>query len=264
MNKKTRTKMPKWYLAAMNDGLFIIDKPPRPSTDDQDFEAPGGPEMVLNVAALTQDRAERIVEQHNKEVEDAGFEAVQSLAELVDQHRTVMNPMGFADKTARPVSNLAAAESVKYFMAYGFYCCWPGDREDDPNSGCQYVRPVALDDVEQLRTVFLGCVCRAVIGFWMGAYRPDSGVVSISSNGVFLKDPSGIKLHNCWEVNVYFGPDDIEFVFTGLTRLPIQIHLGYLALLNRPRVKDELYEAARYVKQIPDQVKEVAKYAGDL
>lgn len=55
----------KWYLGAMNDGLFIIDTPPRPSTDDQWHDRPDGPSMVLNVTELPRDKAQAIVDAHN-------------------------------------------------------------------------------------------------------------------------------------------------------------------------------------------------------
>lgn len=56
--------MKRWYLASKNDGLFIIDAPPRPSNDDQNHDA-GGPDMVLNISALSHERAQEIVDAHN-------------------------------------------------------------------------------------------------------------------------------------------------------------------------------------------------------
>ncbi len=55
----------RWYLGAMNDGLFIINTPPRPSTDDQWHDRPNGPTLVLNIVALTHERAQAIVDAHN-------------------------------------------------------------------------------------------------------------------------------------------------------------------------------------------------------
>lgn len=60
-----------WYLGSMNDGLFIINTPPRPSTDDVWFDRPDGPTLVLNVVALSEERAQAIVDAHNFEVEAA-------------------------------------------------------------------------------------------------------------------------------------------------------------------------------------------------
>jgi hypothetical protein len=57
--------MERWYLGSMNDGLFIINTPPRPSTDDQFHERTDGPTVVLNVNGLPQARAQEIVDAHN-------------------------------------------------------------------------------------------------------------------------------------------------------------------------------------------------------
>ena len=60
--------MRRWYLGSMNDGLFIIDAPPRPSTDDVFHDRTNGPSLVLNVVALTSEQAQAIVDAHNAEV----------------------------------------------------------------------------------------------------------------------------------------------------------------------------------------------------
>ena len=55
----------RWYLGSLNDGLFIIDTPPRPSTDDAWRDRPDGPSLVLNVVALKPEQAQAIVDAHN-------------------------------------------------------------------------------------------------------------------------------------------------------------------------------------------------------
>jgi len=60
----------RWYLGSMNDGLFIIDKPPSPSgTDVPPGVYANSPDMILNVTALTQERAQAIVDAHNDAIE---------------------------------------------------------------------------------------------------------------------------------------------------------------------------------------------------
>lgn len=54
-----------WHLGAMNDGLFIIDAPPRPSTDDIVHDREDGPTMILNVTDLPEAKAQAIVNAHN-------------------------------------------------------------------------------------------------------------------------------------------------------------------------------------------------------
>lgn len=54
-----------WYVGAQNDGLFVIDAPPRPSTDDIN------PDQDVNVIAVLGDNraaAELLVHEHNEKV----------------------------------------------------------------------------------------------------------------------------------------------------------------------------------------------------
>lgn len=55
----------RWYLGSMNDGLFIINQLPRPSTDDMVHERPDGPSLVINVTDLPRAKAQAIVDGHN-------------------------------------------------------------------------------------------------------------------------------------------------------------------------------------------------------
>jgi hypothetical protein len=54
-----------WYLGSQNDGLFIIDKPPRPSNDDQWHDRPDGPSLVIPLGSTAKDKAQAIVDAHN-------------------------------------------------------------------------------------------------------------------------------------------------------------------------------------------------------
>jgi hypothetical protein len=55
----------KWHLGSMNDGLFIIDTPPRPSTDDIHAERTDGPSIVLKVHGMSVTDAQAICDAHN-------------------------------------------------------------------------------------------------------------------------------------------------------------------------------------------------------
>lgn len=57
----------RWYLASKNSGLFIIDRPPRPSDDYENHNSE--PPMVLNVTRLTREQAEEIVAAHNAAID---------------------------------------------------------------------------------------------------------------------------------------------------------------------------------------------------
>jgi hypothetical protein len=58
----------RWHLASMNDGLFIINAPPRPSNDDIWPDRKDGPSIVLNVTELPADKARKIVDAMNAQV----------------------------------------------------------------------------------------------------------------------------------------------------------------------------------------------------
>lgn len=61
-----------WHLGSMNDGLFIINTPPRPSTDDQWHDRPDGPTVVLNVTDLSAKKAQAVVDAHNTAIRALG------------------------------------------------------------------------------------------------------------------------------------------------------------------------------------------------
>lgn len=62
--RKTNMKDGKWYLGAMNDGLFIIDEPPQPAPIDYFCDADHSVNVIV---AMGNDRAraEAIIEAHN-------------------------------------------------------------------------------------------------------------------------------------------------------------------------------------------------------
>ena len=69
MTEAERAKgLAEWYLGSMNDGLFIIDTPPRPSTDDIVQDRTDGPDLVINVTDLPIEKARAVVDAHNKSV----------------------------------------------------------------------------------------------------------------------------------------------------------------------------------------------------
>jgi hypothetical protein len=48
---------PPWYVGSMNDCVFIINKPPRPSTDEVWHDRPDGPEVICKIGPSAQDEA---------------------------------------------------------------------------------------------------------------------------------------------------------------------------------------------------------------
>lgn len=66
MNKKVKAERRRWYVGAMNDGLFIVDQPPRPSNDDPWHDRPDGPSLILPTFPLSLERVQAIVDAHNE------------------------------------------------------------------------------------------------------------------------------------------------------------------------------------------------------
>lgn len=78
--------MKHWHLASMNDGLFIIDTPPRPSNDNIWHERLNGPSVVLNVTELSLKKALVVVEAHNSRVEELERQLA-DMEEVLDEAR---------------------------------------------------------------------------------------------------------------------------------------------------------------------------------
>lgn len=93
----------RWYLGSMNDGLFIIDAKPRPSTDDQVHDRRDGPTVVLNATGLSNDKAQAIADAHNDSVSrlETALRAVllfHSASTWDDEKRTVWRSMTGAEE----------------------------------------------------------------------------------------------------------------------------------------------------------------------
>lgn len=60
--------MEPWYLGAQNDGLFIINRPPRPSNDHPIHDRADGPTLVLPLGNMPEKQARAIIDAHNSEL----------------------------------------------------------------------------------------------------------------------------------------------------------------------------------------------------
>lgn len=55
----------RWYLGSQNDGLFIINQPPRPSNDHPIHDRKDGPTLAIPIGNMAKDKAQAIVDAHN-------------------------------------------------------------------------------------------------------------------------------------------------------------------------------------------------------
>ena len=55
----------RWYLSSMNDGLFIINTPPRPSTENVWHDRSDGPTLVIPIHEMDHKMAQKICDAHN-------------------------------------------------------------------------------------------------------------------------------------------------------------------------------------------------------
>jgi hypothetical protein len=91
MNPKTTAK---WYVGVMNDAPFIIDAPPRPSTDDCVHDRKDGPDFVVRVHGLRDQDVKDIVEEHNRVV-DVLSEIKRDLEQLEPEMKKEWDIAGF-------------------------------------------------------------------------------------------------------------------------------------------------------------------------
>lgn len=85
----------RWYLGALNDGLFIINQPPSPCGTDipPDWGTP--PSLVLNVTDLPQDKAQAIVDAHNAFISAEQGNGDQSRGDTATNPGSEILPKGF-------------------------------------------------------------------------------------------------------------------------------------------------------------------------
>lgn len=88
----------KWYIGAQNDAPFIINREPRPITDDPWHERPYGPTVVIAVDGLPE-VAHDIVEAHNKVVDEL-MEEVNRLTDYAIGLTMISGDEGIAAKQA--------------------------------------------------------------------------------------------------------------------------------------------------------------------
>lgn len=85
----------RWYLGALNDGLFIINLPPSPCGTDipPDWGTP--PSLVLNVTDLPQEKAQAIVDAHNASINAEQINGDRSRRDMATITGTEKLPKGY-------------------------------------------------------------------------------------------------------------------------------------------------------------------------
>lgn len=107
MSDTSPAALREWHLGAMNDGLFIIDAPPRPSTNDIVHDREDGPTMILNVTDLPEAKAQAIVNAHN-----AAIHALAAKKEAVSAPLTASDGWTAWEGGKRPVAGETMVEVV--------------------------------------------------------------------------------------------------------------------------------------------------------
>lgn len=97
-----------WYLGSLNDGLFIINTPPRPSTDEVWHDRPDGPTLVLNVVALEQEQSQAIVDVHNAEVSRLRAELARLTQQNAELREVVSRLQAQPSPQAQPAETVVA------------------------------------------------------------------------------------------------------------------------------------------------------------
>lgn len=106
----------RWYLGSLNDGLFIINRCPTPNATDFPPHDDYGPDVVLNVVALTEKQAQEIVDAHN-----ATLDAPQQTAPVTEAKSLSVAP-GWKLVPIDPTVEMLEKVS-EYSVGYGEGCC---------------------------------------------------------------------------------------------------------------------------------------------
>lgn len=101
-----------WYLGSMNDGLFIINKRPHPSTDHINHSGVDGPTVVLNITELPSDKAQKVINTHNTTLNKKDEQIRRLKADLdlnVKMHAITVGEYEKHRKTTRDKDRIAEA-----------------------------------------------------------------------------------------------------------------------------------------------------------
>lgn len=93
-----------WYLGAMNDGLFIINKPPRSAEGELWQDQPDGPSVVLG-PFTTEALAQAVVDAHNATIVTGVGAVILTLNG---------KPLQNVPDNARIIFNLSTGEVIGY------------------------------------------------------------------------------------------------------------------------------------------------------
>lgn len=85
------------------------------------------------------------------------------------------NPMKFTCAPNQATPDYVIYDNFRDFVAYGLLRCWLGSDSDDPNSDCNYSRPITLEDVYEHRGDFLDTLESVIVGLWQGNLEPGEG-----------------------------------------------------------------------------------------
>lgn len=119
--------MTMWFLGAMNDALFIIDRPPSPSGTDVAPHDRYGPSLSLSLAGLSQTRAQAVVDQHNTEIAAAAVSTETmrqacieaALAELLTDATGISDDEAYNRAIADVVAAIRAIDASQLATAVG-------------------------------------------------------------------------------------------------------------------------------------------------
>ena len=161
----------------------------------------------------------------------------------------IRNPLGYTCAANYAPPSYVTAQHFRDFVAYGLLTCWLGegsDSDSNPNAECHYVRPITVQDVDELRLVFIDRLEWVLFKLWGGDAEPGAGALDCGSLSVVIErcgdDPESVSLG--WHVTLGFDAIMLELddESDGLA-----IWLAYEAVADRRAVLAVLLEAYRVV-----------------
>lgn len=182
----------------------------------------------------------------------------------------VFNPLGFYCASNSATPDYIVYDNFRMFVAYGLMCCWPSADPDDCNRDCNMVRPFTLNDVKELRKVFLDALQLSIVALWQGEIEPGDGGFDDNIIGRFSYNKwVYIDVENAEDADnttsltwdVYLNDNDIMMQLNCTGNDDEAIWLSYKGIEDRANVVKVLTDACRSIDEEvwPELLKESTK-----
>ena len=157
--------------------------------------------------------------------------------------KQIWNPLGYycAPNAASP--HYTEHHDFENLIACGLVECWLGSSSEDPNADAHFGRPVDLEDVRDLRRIFLDMISNMLLQFWSGDIDPGEGVLDLGCDQIDLGvggDEADPDHYVRWDCDLR---EDCIILTMGWGGDDQAIFLSYEAIVDREKVMETLRKA---------------------